>query len=58
MYELIYDFSDDYVDEYNICEVFYGTWTELQECIKQMRQNGCYNISATYIEGSEDYEVE
>lgn len=50
MYELIYDYSDDYTDERNIHETFEGTWTELQDCIEEMRANGCYNISATSLE--------
>ena len=59
MYELIYDYCDDYSDEHNIYEVFEGSWTELQDYIKQMKANGCYAISATYIErGDYDYEVE
>lgn len=54
-YEIIYDFSDDYTDERNISERFEGSWSELQEYIKQMKQNGCYNISATALY---DYEEE
>lgn len=54
-YEIIYDFSDDYTDERNISEMFEGSWSELQEYIKQMKQNGCYNISATALY---DYEEE
>lgn len=54
-YEIIYDFSNDYTDERNISEMFEGSWQELQEYIKQMKQNGCYNISATALY---DYEEE
>ena len=55
MYELIYDYCDDYSDEHNIYEVFDGSWTELQDYIKQMKANGCYAISATYI-GNDEYD--
>lgn len=47
MYEIIYD----YEDERNIVEQFDGSWTELQEYIKKMRQTGCYHISASSMEG-------
>ena len=46
MYELIYD----YEDEHNIHETLEGDWMELQDYIKRMRENGCYNIDATAIE--------
>ena len=50
-YEIIYDYSDDYGYEYlNNKETFYGDWIELQAEIKQMRKNGCYNITATALE--------
>ena len=47
MYEIIYD----YEDERNIRETFEGSWTELQEYIKKMRETGCYNISAASLDG-------
>lgn len=51
MYEIIYD----YEDEKNIRETFEGTWTELQDHIEQMRENGCYNIDATdLLQGYEE----
>ena len=37
------------VEVTNNVETFNGTWFELQDCIKQMRRNGCYNITATAI---------
>ena len=49
MYEIIYDYDD----EKNIRENFDGTWTELQDHIKQMRETGCYNIDATDLEQGE-----
>lgn len=48
-YEIIYDYSDEYGDSTNIVEDFDGSWSELQEYLKRMRQNGCYNISATFL---------
>ena len=72
IYEIIYDYSgtaledgwhymepeDRYYDceEHNIRETFVGTWTELQEFIKEMKENGCYNITATCISDG-DYEA-
>jgi len=49
-YEIFYDYTDDggYESRNNV-ETFNGTWLELQDCIKQMRRNGCYNITATAI---------
>lgn len=50
-YEIIYDYSDEYGYEYlNNKETFYGDWIALQAEIKQMRRNGCYNITATALE--------
>lgn len=45
MYEIVYD----YEDERNLVETFEGSWHELQDHIKQMRRDGCYNIVATDI---------
>ncbi len=52
-YEIIYDFCDEFSDEHGIVESFTGDWHELQEEIKQMRANGCYNITATALETDE-----
>lgn len=50
-YEIIYDYSDEYGYEYcNNKETFCGDWFELQNVIKQMRKNGCYNITAVCVE--------
>lgn len=48
-YEIVYDYCNDYSDEHNIREIFEGTWSELQDYIKEMKSNGCYSIEATYI---------
>lgn len=53
-YEITYDYSGEYSDEYNIRETFVGSWTELQDYIKNMRRNGCYNIYAACV--SDDLE--
>lgn len=49
MYEIIYDYADDYDEARNIRETFEGSWTELQAHLKRMRANGCYNITATAL---------
>lgn len=51
-YEIVYD----YEDERDIRDEFSGCWDELQECIRRMRENGCYNIEAACI--SDDGEDE
>lgn len=48
VYEITYDYSNEYDTERNITETFEGTWTELQEYIKQMKRNGCFNIYAAH----------
>lgn len=49
---IYYDYTDDYGYECCNCQdVFYGDWFELQEYIKTMRRNGCYNIDAVAVEG-------
>lgn len=54
VYEIIYDYtSEEGYEENNNVEQFEGTWTDLQDYLKQMRRNGCYNISANEIS---DYE--
>ena len=56
VYEISYDIDspdtgEAYKDNY---EKFEGSWSELQEYIKQMKKNGCYNINATYEYDNED----
>jgi hypothetical protein len=48
-YEIIYD----YEDSINLQETFEGTWHELQEEIKSMKKEGCYNIDATAVSEEE-----
>lgn len=51
-YEIVYD----YEDERNIREDYCGSWSELQDYIKQMRKNGCYHIDATCVDDDFDGE--
>lgn len=46
MYEIIYD----YEDEHNIIETFEGSWMELQDHLRHMRETGCYNIDANSLD--------
>lgn len=48
-YEIIYDWCGEESEERNLKETFTGNWFELQDHIKQMRKNGCYNIDATLL---------
>lgn len=48
-YEIVYDYSNDYTDERGIVEYFDGSHSELKEYLKQMRRNGCYNISCALL---------
>lgn len=49
MYEIIYDYDDGWREQRGNVETFEGSWHELQTYIKQMRRNGCYNITATCV---------
>lgn len=44
-YQLVYD-CDDAI---NCMDEFDGSWNELQDEIKAMRRQGCYNIQAACI---------
>ena len=46
-----YEITYDYEDEHNITETFEGSWLELQDYLKRMREIGCYNIDANSING-------
>lgn len=55
-YEIIYDYDNSaldydggYFEEKNIREEFTGSWDELQDYIKSMKKNGCYNIDAVAL---------
>lgn len=48
-YEIIYDYSDEWSDSINLVEYFEGSFSELQEYLKQMRKNDCYNITWSYL---------
>jgi hypothetical protein len=54
VYRIVYDYTDEEgYESRDIEEEFEGTWSELQDYIKQMRRNGCYHIDANCI--SDDY---
>ena len=55
-YEIFYSECDDW-GEYSYSEIFDGTWSELQERIKGLREVGCYHIDASALyelDGSAD----
>jgi len=55
IYEVIYDFTDRYGnEERNIAEDFAGSWTALQDFIKDLKESGCYNITASCIREGDD----
>ena len=56
-YEIIYDYCDEWTEDTNICETFDGTYDELQDYLKQMKEAGCYYFSVSCI-GEEEYEEE
>lgn len=49
VYEITYDYDDEWSGGGTSSETFEGTWSELQDYIKQMRRNGCYNIDANAV---------
>ena len=49
-YIIFYDYTDESGYEWRDCRcTFIGTFSELQECIAEMRQEGFYNIDASEI---------
>ena len=54
MYEIIYDIGyeccEQWIEDFNLVEIFKGTHIELLKHIKEMRNNGCYNISVSAID--------
>lgn len=66
VYEITYDYFDsfeytmcgevfyDYVEEKNCVEFFHGSWNDLQDYIKVMRDSGKWsNISACAVNGED-----
>lgn len=57
-YEIIYDYCGEeggYVER-NCCETFYGTWDELQQQLRCMKQRGTYfNIYASCVSDGDDW---
>lgn len=49
-YAIFYDYTNEEgYEEKNIVEHFKGTWAELQETIKVIKQHGCYNICSVLL---------
>ena len=48
-YEIIYDYADEWSETNGLIEYFDGSFNELQEYLKQMRKNDCYNITWSYL---------
>ena len=48
-YEIIYDYSDEWADEYNLTNEFTGTHEELEDYLRQLREAGCYHFSVSCI---------
>ena len=48
-YEIIYDYCDEWSETCNIVDYFDGSFNELQEYLKSLRKNDCYNITWSYI---------
>lgn len=56
-YEIIFDYDGEWTSECNLVETFDGSWDGLQDHIKEMRENGCSNITASCYD-EEEYEEE
>lgn len=52
MYEIMYDVDDD---TRNVTETFEGSYDEMRQYLRDLRADGCYNITASWI-GGEDAE--
>ena len=53
VYEIIYDYSNEFEDWYNCVEEFEGTWEQLMEYKRKIIENGCYHISIGCIADEE-----
>ena len=54
-YDLTFSYTDETGEEYTTTDILWvHEWGELQKIIKDLRADGCYNISATYIPSGED----
>lgn len=53
-YEIIYDYSDEWSETCNIVDYFDSSFNELQEYLKQLRKNGCYNITWSHLYSYEE----
>ena len=50
VYEITYDYDDEWSGGGTSSETFEGSWSELQDYIKQLRASGCYNIDAACVD--------
>ena len=50
VYEITYDYDDEWSGCGTSSETFEGSWSELQDYIKQLRASGCYNIDAACVD--------
>lgn len=62
-YIIVYNWDGADYEVETCVEEFVGSWNELYEYIRQMRNNGCYNIEANEVydgdnEDGEDAEEE
>lgn len=48
-FEIVYDYCSEYDEAYNIRETFFGTWSDLQDYLKRMKESGCYNIDVAEV---------
>lgn len=48
-YEIVYDYYDEWNEIPNIVTYFNGTFDELQEYLERKRENGCCNITWSYL---------
>lgn len=50
VYEITYDYDDEWSGGGTSSETFEGSWQDLQDYIKQLRASGCYNIDAACVD--------
>lgn len=54
VYEIWYDYTDATREQYTNREEFKGTWSELQDYVKELKLSDCFNIEANYLCDEED----
>ena len=48
-YEIIYDYCDEWTEDFNIGTTFEGSHSELEDYLKQLREAGCYHFSVACV---------